>query len=316
MVRSFLLYQLEQRRRTPATIYAYRMTLRSYVDIVGAVPLDRVPVAKIEAWLDRPRVGRAHGHRGAAATVSKEVTMLRVFYRFMLARSLIDSDPTALLVAPSVHNVLPKPVSDETWTALWRADLDATERLFLGLGYFLGLRRREMVELSGVHVDRGREQLLGFTRKGGGDDTLPYGRCVQVIATRLPHLLPDADAFLRPLRDAADARAGTFLLSWADGWRSPPRAAKLAGLAPGQLDPQHLNRRLWWIADRVGVPRITPHMLRHSFVTNMLRAGVPLALTSRLANHSSVQTTLRYAKLGSDELGELIESWSPRNLPR
>jgi site-specific recombinase XerD len=62
---------------------------------------------------------------------------------------------------------------------------------------------------------------------------------------------------------------------------------------------------LWWIADSAGVERITPHQLRHSMVTNALRAGVPLALVSRLANHSSVSTTMRYAKLS----GRDLEDW-------
>lgn len=304
--RAFLAWQRDQRRRTHATVYTYQTTLHQYLLMTGETPLDRVSVARIETWLSRPRVGRAHGNTGASATISKEVTMLRTFYKWCLARQLIDVDVSQLLIAPTIRNVQPKPVSDDTWTAIWNAPLDPTERLFLGLGYLIGLRRREMVELNSCHVDLAKQQLVGFTRKGGGDDTVPYGRMVELVARKLPHLLPDPDHFLRVLRQAADARTGTFLLSWADGWRTPPRAARLAGLAPGQLDPQHLNRRLWWIADNVGVDRITPHQLRHSMVTNALRAGAPLALVSRLANHSSVQTTMRYAKLGGDELGDFL----------
>ncbi len=303
--RSFIAWQRDVRRRSPATVYTYSTTLRAYLEVVGETPLDRVRPSRIETWLERPRIGRAHGRSGAAATVSKETTMLRTFYGWLLARGLIDVDATALLVAPTVRNVQPKPVPDESWVALWGAPLDDVERVFLGLGYFCGLRRREIVELRAEHVDLAHGQLVGFTRKGGGDDTLPYGLMVETIARKLPHLLPDANAFLRPLREAADGRPGTWLLAWADGWRTPPRAARLAGLSPGQLDPQHLNRRLWWIADSAGVERITPHQLRHSMVTNALRAGVPLALVSRLANHSSVSTTMRYAKLS----GRDLEDW-------
>jgi site-specific recombinase XerD len=55
---------------------------------------------------------------------------------------------------------------------------------------------------------------------------------------------------------------------------------------------------------RAHVGPYTPHQLRHSFVTNLLRSGVPIHLVSRMANHSSTAITMRYVKAGASELRE------------
>lgn len=306
LAREFLRWQRDQRRRTPATVYAYQRVLGSLLDAIGGTSLDAVTVVQLERWLDRPRPGRAHGNVGAAATIAREVALVRTFYKWLFARGHVERNPTAMLVAPTVRNTHPKPLSDEVWRALWFAPLDDVERVFLGLGFFCGLRRREMVELKSYNVDLAREQFVHFKRKGGGTDVVPYGRMVQVFEKKMPHLLGERESFLTLLREAADARAGMWLIAWADGWISPPRARKLAELEPGQLDPQHLNRKLDAICEKVGIPHVTPHQLRHSTATNLLRAGVPLAMVSRLMNHSSIQTTMRYVKSGADELGEWL----------
>ena len=51
---------------------------------------------------------------------------------------------------------------------------------------------------------------------------------------------------------------------------------------------------------------LTPHALRHSFVTNLLRADVPLHVVASLAGHRDVSTTMRYAAIAVDPLAELL----------
>ncbi len=73
-------------------------------------------------------------------------------------------------------------------------------------------------------------------------------------------------------------------------------------------EPGLLNRRMRSLSDRAATARYTPHQLRHSFVTNLLRAGVPLHLVSRMANHSSPTVTNIYVKAGASELREWMSA--------
>ena len=54
-VRAFVAWQRDQRHRTPHTLYTYTTTLHTFVCFVGETSLDRVGLATIEGWLQRPR---------------------------------------------------------------------------------------------------------------------------------------------------------------------------------------------------------------------------------------------------------------------
>lgn len=69
-----------------------------------------------------------------------------------------------------------------------------------------------------------------------------------------------------------------------------------------------INRLLRRFLHDEGLAQFTPHQLRHTFVTNLIRAGVPLPYVSELANHSDIQTTMRYVKGGSAHIAEWLDS--------
>jgi integrase len=88
------------------------------------------------------------------------------------------------------------------------------------------------------------------------------------------------------------------------------RATKDGPLLPGVGSADTLNKMMLRWCREAGVTPVTPHMLRHSTATNLLRAGVPLHLTASLMNHSSVQVTMRYVASGGNQLRE----WLDKNL--
>ena len=63
-----------------------------------------------------------------------------------------------------------------------------------------------------------------------------------------------------------------------------------------RMDRHAATRRLRHLADQAGVrlPRMHPHMLRHTFVTTMLDAGVDLRDVQIAARHADPRTTMRY----------------------
>jgi integrase len=181
------------------------------------------------------------------------------------------------------------------WIERWTSDLSDEARVVLGLGYFCGLGRAEIAALHGSQVSLDSQRLVGFPRNGGGDDVLDYGELVGIYIDELPGPISGGpDSFLQPLADAVKRSNGDLLLSW--GNTSP--AARTKHERPDTTnDPGQLYTRL----HRWGCP-FTP--LRHSFVTNLLRAGLSVHVVSVLANHSSISTTMRYAKFGGQDLRE------------
>jgi site-specific recombinase XerD len=283
------------------TVYQYEGKLLDYLDFIGPMPLADVSVPTLEAWIGRGRGGRAHGRKGEPATLRRDRVIVSNLYRYALARGWVGSNPTELLVVPPVKNKNPNPVSDRLWVPLWaRDDLTDEARVLFGLGYFLGLRRVEMACLRSRQVDLDGLRLVAFARKGGGDDVLDIDSLLGVIEDGIadgsvPDLLPGGRAtFLDPLTRLV-RNGGDMVLPWR---RTPD----------GDVDLYHVYRRFKkWGAD------FTPHQLRHAFVTNLLRVGVPLHLASTLANHSDVATTMRYAKLGGQDLRDFRQARQRRS---
>lgn len=277
--------------RRPTTVVNYASVIARYLDeCVGNRRLDNVPEDEIEAWLLRPRYARrSHGKTASPATRARNVAILRSFYKWALDRELVDSNVAARLVAPTVRNRRPRAIPDAVWTSVWpQAAEDDSVSLLLALGAFGGLRRAELAELDASHVDPERRQLVGFTRKGGGDDVFPLGEVLDVWQQFMPHLL-------RPL-DGDDLWGLIVARCDAMGGQGP-----LLGLT----SPDEVNRRLKRFLAALERPgAFTPHALRHSFVTNLLRCSMPIHMVSELANHSSIDITMRYVKGGGGRVAE------------
>lgn len=309
LVREYLSWLKNQKRARGVTLYNYASALEKYLADIGDTPLEDVSTQRMEAWMQRPRAGRAHGTVGSASTLQKEVAILRAAYKYLHAAGRISRNPTLLLVAPKVHNRQPKAIPDELWSRVWGCTaLSDDARVVLGLGFFGGLRRREIMAVGPHHFFPAAEKLVAFMRKGGDEDALPYGELLSVFEEQLPHLIPGGrEGFIEPLHRMIDERRGrSHLIPWADKSPTTDWAAHVHEVAEGMADPHRLYKRMpKWLA-LAGVPRnaFTPHALRHSFATNLLRAGLPLPMVSNLANHTSVQVTMRYLKLGGNELGE------------
>ena len=123
-----------------------------------------------------------------------------------------------------------------------------------------------------------------MTRKGGGKHTLPWREMYEILVEWNP-ALDHQGRFPEALRVASRASQGLLLAPW-------------------PTDPQTLNKRMLKLCQSINSKSYTPHQLRHSAATNLLRAGVPLHMVSALLNHSSPTITMRYVKATGDELAE------------
>lgn len=315
LVADWLVWLEQHRGRSHATVMMYRRILSDWCERFGDRALDRMSVDEIERWVARPRWGtRSRGQVPSPATQHRDRSAVRSFYRYLIARGIVATDPTALVVTPKIQNVNPKPIDGQTWLRLWDAAADSPfqmDRVTLFLQYGAGLRRAEVTVLRCGQVS-GDLVIRDFVRKGGGEDSLDVGALTELFDRELPKLRliegADllADTVLRRDRDE-------WLVGWADVGR--PRQYDRRGLADGQLHPQHLNAWLHRLCRRAGVELCSPHQLRHSFATNLIRADVPLPLASRLMNHANVTTTMRYVRAGSSELREYMRRTGDRVTP-
>jgi site-specific recombinase XerD len=278
----------------PTTITAYSYLIHTFISYLNGKPLLTVTVEDMEGFVGRIK---EDGKPLMAATQRRDAAALRSFYRWCHEQRFTDHNLGLALHTPTVHNKQPRSLPDDVWMRLWSHDqvqMRPQAVVALGLGFYCGLRRDEISKLRGDQITA--SQFVAFKRKGGGEDTLPWRTMFQVHVDELPSVVGAYPTFPIYLERLARSQGSEPLLGWS---------------APNSFS----SALRYWVA-ATGSVNITPHQLRHSCATNLLRCGVPIHIVSALLNHSSIQTTMRYVRAGRDALAEWMDGKHGRDRGR
>jgi integrase/recombinase XerC len=153
------------------------------------------------------------------------------------------------------------------------------DQAMCGLMLFAGLRVSEVLGLMAEDIEISERKGLVKVRagKGGVYRVVPLSKTVREMLCN--HL---SDRF----------RAGEFVFSGENGEKLTPRAAQ---------------KRLQALSDRLGMPELSPHALRHTSAKSMLDAGAKLTEVQKILGHKRVTTTTRYVQPGMGDLEEAVE---------
>ncbi len=162
--------------------------------------------------------------------------------------------------------------SDE-WVELYRA-ADVAERLILGLGASMGLRRKEIVS---IELDDIRGDKLYVKGKGAGAGKVEIMAMSELVKRDLGPYLEHRE---RILSEYGDRSSGRLFIN--ERMRNVGRPMSIRAL----------ETVLDGLVERSGVS-FSPHCLRRFFATTMKDAGVDLDTLRRMMRHSSIDTTLR-----------------------
>jgi integrase/recombinase XerD len=282
-----------------ATLDAYSRTLIAFREFIGDVPWDSVDADTVERFMGRKRRGNIVP---APATQDRDRIAISTFYKYLMSRGLVDSNPVDNVGVPKVRNRQPRAIPDDVWVRLWSSSLAREDRAWLGLSCFSGLRRRELVTVGPRHFDLETQTINHLERKGGGTYAVEYGEMARVVNNGLPHLLPDLDDWLADIEWLVDYRRerGGIVLVPFDHPASELTRFRSSLDDEWIPDPANINRRLKQVLRRAGLPEtlFSPHALRHTCATNLMRCGVPLEIAADQLSHASIETTRRYLQTG------------------
>jgi integrase/recombinase XerD len=203
----------------------------------------------------------------AQATVTRRLSTIAGFYRYAVEDELLDHSPAAHVRRPRVDYESHAAALDrnELGALLVAAGLGPpAEHALISLLALNGLRVSEATgaDIDHLGLERGHRTLT-ITRKGGKVFTIPL-----------------APRTARAIDLAIGERTDGPVFLAADGQR---------------LDRHGAGRIVRKIARRAGIGKsVTPHTLRHAFITAALDAGVPLRDVQEAASHADPRTTMRY----------------------
>lgn len=232
----------------------------------------------------------------ADATVARKVAAVKSFFNYLTAEGVVSSDPTETLSSPRVGKTLPTALTVQEVDELLeqpckRSTPEAKrDKSMLELLYATGMRVSELVSLNldsiELHNNRATVRCLG---KGGKERLIPiHEQAVHALRIYLQESRPELSRSRREKALFINRRGER--LTRQGFWLILKNYAKAADI-PGD---------------------VTPHTLRHSFATHMLRGGAPLRSVQELLGHANISTTQVYTQLTDEHVRNVYDKAHPR----
>jgi tyrosine recombinase XerC len=283
---AYFRYLRAEKNLSPLTMRNYRTDLAHFAswmaDNEGIDPLnaDRMMVRRYLAALRQDGM--------AAASLTRKVSTIRSFYRYLVREDKVETSPLTGLVSPKRERKLPAILSREDLAALIESADEPTpqglrNRAILELMYASGVRISEAAGLDVRALDL-EEQALLVRGKGNKERIVligdPAARALRrYLAQGRPRLADGAEPALFLNRDGGRLSV-----------RSIQKIVRLHALRAG------IDERVW------------PHLLRHSFATHLLDGGAELRVVQELLGHASAQTTQIYTHVTEERQRETMRA--------
>lgn len=285
----FITYLRIERGLADNTVQAYSRDLARFFQFVENQQLSLLEITQDNIM----EYVSALGEKISSRSVARNISAIRMFYRFLVSENQIKNNPVRLLETPKIYQRLPgvlntKEVEQllaqpEHSRACGRRNLAMLELL-----YATGLRVSELVNLKviNVNIESGYVRTLG---KGSRERIVPMGE--KALNAVREYLAGERHNLMK-------GRASSYLFLTS---RSRP-----------------MTRQGFWkiikkYGKKAGIKKnITPHSIRHSFASHILEAGADLRSVQIMLGHADISTTQIYTHVTRERLKELHEKCHPR----
>ncbi len=293
----FLEMMSAERGAAKNTVAAYRRDLMSYLAFLKARRLSSLAATTQDVrdfQTDGERLGLAR------ATAARRLSAIKQFHSFLHAEGKAAENPAIIVEGPRAKMSLPKILSEAEMLALIAV---AKQRVAVAKGAHVfkasrlhcllvilaatGLRVSELIALTFRSAITDQEFLV-VKGKGGRERVVPLSGAAQTT-------IADYVAGLRKQTDVEPK----FLF--------PSHGAQ------GVLTRQHFALELKSLAREAGLDpaKVSPHVLRHVFASELLAAGADLRAVQQMLGHADISTTQIYTHVQVDRLKDAVELFHP-----
>lgn len=294
MLRQFLEYTEIERGRAVKTIENYEHYLDRFftqmkIEDISDITEDRI--REFRLWLNR--------QAGTAGTMKRRtqnyyLIALRAYLKFLRKRGIEGLNPERIELAKLPERQIDLISGAELERLISAADgteeKALRDRAILELLFSTGLRVSELCALNS-DIDLSRDDL---SVRGKGDKV----RVVFVSDTA-------KNAVRTYLKARKDMEEALFV--------NIPRVSKDSKRTPGRLTPRSIELTIKHYATKAGITKkVTPHVLRHSFATDLLSNGADLRSVQALLGHASINTTQIYTHVTDAHLREVHKRFHSR----
>jgi len=291
-LQQFVRFLSTERGLSRSTVESYERDLTAFLHYAGANGLGAPELVEKHHIMTYLQQLKQSGK--AVATVSRSVSSIRAFFKYLVMERVIPSDPAAHMQTPKQEKRVPHILSERDVDKLLAApDADTPagirDRAMLELLYATGIRVSELISLDAEHVNL----EMGFVRcvgSGGRERIIPLGR---MASEALRAYAATARArFVKPNREESSlflSHLGTRMTRQGF-WKIIKKYARASGI---QAD-------------------IAPHTLRHSFAAHLIENGADLRAVQEMLGHADISTTQIYSQASKSRMKDVYERAHPR----
>lgn len=291
-INDFLQYLRFEKRYSPNTVLAYKNDLIQFKDFI-ATEFSLEDIRHITHFHIRSWLVTFKDDKKTAKTINRKSSGLSSFFKHLLRQGLVEKNPVRQLHAIRLPERLPSYLKEEDTEQLLEEQQFSegfkgfTDRMICELLYQTGMRRAELLGLKEIDVEWGMKQvrILG---KGNKERLVPVS----------PMLIESLKEYIQEKREIEDSDTNHLLVL--------ENGQPLYAMYVYRTVKEHLGRTNSTLSKK------SPHVLRHTFATQLLNNGANIQAIKDLLGHSSLAATQVYTHNNIDKLKEIHKLNHPK----
>lgn len=286
LIEEFLRYLLIDKGYSNNTIASYKVDLEKFLEYNKNKNINDISnndLKEYVKWLNKENLNEK--------SISRNISCLKSFYKFLVIEKYVSNNPSDSVAMPKLKKSLPKILTEEEVLKLLDIELNDNfsyrNKAMLELMYASGLRVSELVNLKLQDIDLSQDIIRTFG-KGSKERVIPIGDYAKEYLEK----------YIYEYRGSMLKKSSNEYLFLNNHGRKMTR--------------QGFFKIIKKIAKEKGIDKeLSPHTLRHSFASHLLKYGADLRTIQELLGHSDISTTQIYTHITNEELKKNYEDFHP-----
>lgn len=293
-LRSYIYFLEIERSLAGNTVASYKLDILRYIDFLESMGITE-PVMITQSHISQ-FLSMLHEIGLSPKSVSRNLTAIKGFHKFMTGELICPSNPSELIEMPKLARSLPDVLNTvEIEAILNQPDitkpLGIRDKAILETMYAVGTRVSELIGLRMNHL-MAESGLIRVFGKGSKERIVPIGR----------HALLWIERYSKEARPELSARG--------KGKGNDVIFLNARGGAMSRMAIWNIVREY---TRKAGITKdIHPHTFRHSFATHLLEGGADLRSVQEMLGHAFIATTQIYTHIDREYLKEVHRTFHPR----
>ncbi len=291
-LQDFLDYLKYQKRYSLHTLIAYENDLTSFAAfLLKEFSETNVSTAKavfIRSWLATLKESKI-----SSKSINRKISSLKSFYKHLLKKGIIAVSPMSSIISPKMPKRLPQFIDEKGTDKLFNKIVFSegfagiTEKLVLEILYNTGIRRSELVNLKEQHIDKANSNIkvLG---KGNKERIIPVSA----------GLIKDLMMYSAKKKICFKDNENNLLFV----------SVKGEGITVAQV--YAIAKK--YLQQVTTINKKSPHILRHTFATQLMNNGADINAVKELLGHNSLAATQVYTHNTIEKLKDVYKKAHPK----